>query len=73
MSNWEKIIKDKLDNSARPLPESMHDDFLSRLDTSDNLDVSAIPVKKRHHLLWTLAPAAAAGLAAVNDRSMSNV
>ncbi|MBQ6291932.1 MAG: hypothetical protein IJK76_06960, partial [Bacteroidales bacterium] len=65
MSNWEKIIKDKLDNSARPLPESMHDEFLSRLDTSDNLDVSAIPVTKRHPIPWTLAPAAAAALAAV--------
>ncbi len=65
MSNWEKIIKDKLDNSARPLPESLHDEFLSRLDTSDKPNVSATPVKKRHPILWALAPAAAAALAAV--------
>ncbi|MBR1926557.1 MAG: hypothetical protein IJ840_02215 [Bacteroidales bacterium] len=60
MKKWEDIIKDKLEDTNDTLPESLFAEFQSRRD-----GLSSAPSRKRSPLLWMLAPAVAAGLAAV--------
>ena len=68
MKKWESIIKEKLERSDIALPESLHTEFLARLDASGS-PTSAVPdvrpAARRRPLLWAIAPSAAAGLAAV--------
>ena len=68
MKMWENIIKEKLERSDFALPESLHTEFLARLDASGSPGTAvpaARPAARRRPLLWALVPAAAAGLAAV--------
>jgi hypothetical protein len=68
MKTWENIIKEKLERSDSALPEGLFTEFLARLDASGSpgTAVPAVrPAARRRPLLWALAPAAAAGLAAV--------
>lgn len=68
MKKWESIIKEKLEGSDKVLPESLLTEFLARLDASGSPGTAvpaARPAARRRPLLWALAPAAAAGLAAL--------
>lgn len=63
MKDWEEIIKDKVDEPSGNLPESVFEEFHARLEASRSA-AGGQPAKRRP-LLWAIAPAAAAGLAAV--------
>lgn len=57
MKNWEDIIKDRLEGYESPLPEGSLAGFRA-------LRASGKPVKKGHTLVWVMATAVAAGIAA---------
>ena len=63
MKDWEEIIRDKVDEPSGNLPESVFEEFHARLEASRSA-AGGQPAKRRP-LLWAIAPAAAAGLAAV--------
>ena len=64
MKKWEDIVKEKMEEPVGTLPESVFDEFHARLDAARS--VTAVrSAARRRHLLWALAPAAAAGLAAI--------
>ena len=67
MKDWEEIIKDKVDELSDNLPESVFEEFHARLEASRSAaggQAGSQPARRRP-LLWAIAPAAAAGLAAV--------
>lgn len=59
MKKWEEIVKEKFEEPIGALPEDLFAEFCSRVDTA-----GGSPANHRK-LLWTLIPAAAAGLAAI--------
>lgn len=59
MKKWEEIIKEKIEEPIGALPEDLFAEFRNRVDTA-----GGSPANHRK-LLWTLIPAAAAGLAAI--------
>lgn len=60
MRKWEDIIKDKMEEPEGALPESVFAEFCARREAA-----AAAPAKKRFPPVWAVAPAVAAGLAAV--------
>lgn len=60
MRKWEDIIKDKLEEVGDDLPESVFEEFRDRRNGT-----APVPAGKRFPLAWAIAPAVAAGLAAV--------
>lgn len=60
MRKWEDIIKDKMEEVGDDLPESVFEEFRDRRNGT-----AAVPAGKRFPLAWAIAPAVAAGLAAV--------
>ena len=60
MKKWEDIVRDKLAEPLSELPESLSDEFRSRLDAA-----RTAPEAKRSPLLWALVPAVAALVVAV--------
>ena len=60
MRKWEDIVKDKLEEPDGALPESVFDEFHARLDGAEGTRTA-----RRFPLAWAIAPAVAAGLAAV--------
>ena len=60
MRKWEDIIKDKMEEVGDNLPESVFEEFRDRRNGT-----APVPVGKRFPLAWAIAPAVAAGLAAV--------
>ena len=60
MRQWEDIIKDKMEEPEGALPESVFAEFCARREAA-----AAAPAKKRFPPVWAVAPAVAAGLAAV--------
>ena len=67
MKKWEEIIKEKIDEPSGNLPESVFEEFHARLEAGRSAAAGRAGSRsaKRRPLLWALAPAAAAGLAAV--------
>ena len=63
MKKWEDIVKEKLEEPGVTLPESVFDEFHARLDAARYVTAGR-STDRRRPLLWALAPAAAAGLAA---------
>lgn len=67
MKDWEEIIRDKVDEPSGNLPESVFEEFHARLEASRSAaggQAGSQPARHRP-LLWAIAPAAAAVLAAV--------
>lgn len=64
MKKWEDIVKEKMEEPGGTLPESVFEEFHARLDAARSVTAGRSAVRRRH-LLWALAPAAAAGLAAI--------
>lgn len=64
---WEEIIKEKIDEPSGNLPESVFEEFHARLEAGGSAAGGQAGSRgaKRRPLLWALAPAAAAALAAV--------
>ena len=60
MEKWEDIIKDKLEGYESPLPEGSLEEFRALRNGA-----AVKPAARRVPLVWVLAPALAAGLAAV--------
>ena len=60
MRNWEDIVKDKLEEPGGTLPESVFAEFQARRSGA-----AAAPAAKRSPLVWVVATAVAAGLAAI--------
>lgn len=60
MRKWEDIIKDKMEEVGDDLPESVFEEFRDRRNAT-----APVPAGKRFPLAWAIAPAVAAGLAAV--------
>ena len=60
MRKWDEIIKDKLEEYDSALPEGSLSDFRSRRSGA-----AETPAARRFPYVWVLAPALAAGLAAV--------
>ena len=60
MKKWEDIVRDKLAEPLSELPESLSDEFRSRLDAA-----RTAPAAKRSPFLWALVPAVAALVVAV--------
>ena len=60
MRNWDEIMKDKLEGYGSALPEGSLSDFRARLSGA-----AGSPAARRFPVAWVLAPALAAGLAAV--------
>ena len=60
MRNWEDIVKDKLEEPDGTLPESVFAEFQARRSGA-----AAAPATKRSPLVWVVATAVAAGLAAI--------
>ena len=72
MKNWDEIVKDKLEGYGSALPEGSLSDFRSRRSgapvksgMTDETVMAGRPAARRFPLVWVLAPALAAGLAAV--------
>jgi len=57
MKKWEDIVKEKMEEPDRTLPESILDEFRARRNGE------TVPVSKRHIPGWVMIPAVAAGLA----------
>lgn len=64
MKKWEDIVKEKMEEPVGTLPESVFDEFHARLDGARSVTAGRSAARHRP-LLWALAPAAAAGLAAI--------
>ena len=64
MKKWEDIVKEKMEEPVGTLPESVFDEFHARLDAARSVTAGRSAARHRP-LLWALAPAAAAGLAAI--------
>lgn len=60
MRNWEDIVKDKLEEPDGTLPESVFAEFQARRSGA-----APAPAAKRSPLVWVVATAVAAGLAAI--------
>ena len=60
MKKWEEIIKDKMEGYDSPLPEGSLAEFRALRNGA-----AVKPAARRFPLVWVLAPALAAGLAAV--------
>ena len=60
MRNWEDIVKDKLEEPDGTLPESVFAEFQARRSGA-----APAPASKRSPLVWVVATAVAAGLAAI--------
>ena len=60
MRKWEDIVKDKLEEADGTLPESVFAEFRARRDAA-----AVTSATKRFPLVWAVAPAVVAGLAAV--------
>ena len=60
MRNWEDIVKDKLEEPDGTLPESVFAEFQARRSGA-----APAPATKRSPLVWVVATAVAAGLAAI--------
>ena len=60
MRNWEDIVKEKLEESDGTLPESVFAEFQARRSGA-----APAPASKRSPLVWVVATAVAAGLAAI--------
>ena len=60
MRNWEDIVKDKLEEPCGTLPESVFAEFQARRSGA-----APAPASKRSPLVWVVATAVAAGLAAI--------
>ena len=60
MKKWEEIIKDKMEGYDSPLPEGSLAEFRALRNGT-----AVKPAARRFPLVWVLAPALAAGLAAV--------
>ena len=67
VKNWEEILKEKIDEPSGNLPESLFEEFHDRLEAGGSAAGGQAGSRgaKRRPLLWALAPAAAAALAAV--------
>ena len=72
MKKWDEIVKDKLEGYGSALPEGSLSDFRSRRNgapvksgMTDEAVMAGRPAARRFPLVWVLAPALAAGLAAV--------
>ena len=67
MKNWEEILKEKIDEPSGSLPESVFEEFHARLEAGGSAAGGQTGSRgaKRRPLLWAIAPATAAGLAAV--------
>ena len=60
MKNWEDIVKDKLEEPDGTLPESVFAEFQARRSGA-----APAPASKRSPIVWVVATAVAAGLAAI--------
>lgn len=60
MRNWEDIVKDKLEEPDGTLPESVFAEFQAR-----RCGAAPAPAARRSPLVWVVATAVAAGLAAI--------
>ena len=60
MKNWEDIVKDKLEEPDGTLPESVLAEFQARRSGA-----APAPASKRSPIVWVVATAVAAGLAAI--------
>ena len=60
MRNWEDIVKDKLEEPGGTLPESVFAEFQARRSGA-----APAPAARRSPLVWVVATAVAAGLAAI--------
>ena len=64
MKKWEDIVKEKMEEPGGTLPENVFDEFHARLDAARSV-TAGLSAAWRRPPLWALAPAVAAGLAAI--------
>ncbi len=64
MKKWEDIVKEKMEEPGGTLPENVFDEFHARLDAARSV-TAGLSAARRRPPLWALAPAVAAGLAAI--------